>query len=182
MDILTFIAGAMILHVGHHFLLWRLKKSYSFNVNGKSKDLFRTNKPYQLTEGCFIMLNVGYASSVPAVLYGDSPHINIITVIAIIIILVGSIQSGIDLNKRGSFFRFSDQYLKWNFALGNSYDRTVKIELKDILCIENRANNLVIYLSNSKKLKIGKSELGLLNGFDVLKERLLSLNPAEEKH
>ncbi|KKK51181.1 hypothetical protein LCGC14_3117550, partial [marine sediment metagenome] len=90
MDILIFIAGAMILHVSHNFLLWRLKKSYSFKVNGKSEDLFRTNKPYQLTEGCFIMLNVGYASLLPAVLYGDSPHINIITVIAIIIIIVGS--------------------------------------------------------------------------------------------
>lgn len=176
MDILTFIAGAMILHVSHHYLLWRLKKSYSFKIDGKSKDLFKPNKPYQLIERCFLMLNIGYASLVPAILYSNSPHINIIAAIAVIIILVGSIQSGIDINKQGSFFQFSDQYLEWNFALGNSCNRTVKIGLKDIFCIDNRKNNLAINLNNSKKLKIGKSELELLNGFGVVKERLLSLN------
>lgn len=175
-DILFFIVGATLLHMSHNCFLWRLKKGYSSKTNGNNTDLFKSNKPYQFTEKCFMLLNVGYASLVPAIVYSNSPNINAITVFAVITILVGSIQSGIDISKQGSFFRFSDLYLQWNFALGNSCTRTVKIELKDVFGIDDKVNYLEIILNNSKNLKIRKSELELLNGFGVLKERLLSLN------
>ena len=175
MDILVFIMGAMLLHLIHHFMVWLLRRHYRYKVNSQNPDLFKPNDAHLFLEGLFILINIGYAALLPSVVYSSSPNINIIVTIAVALIILGSIQSAIDLNKKYSYFKFSGKQLKWNLAFGNPYSKTVIIELKNLICIGERENHLFFILNDRKEIKIAKPNLKILNGFGILKKRLLEL-------
>ena len=123
-----------------------------------------------------VLIFVNLLVSLEKIHIEDNSMQNIVLVLVTIIHLFAEIPIVATINKMKSFFYWGNENIEFNLAFQNSPKSTIQIKKGEILNVIDRKKFFTMKLKDGKELKIKMKDMERLNGFAVLKEKLMSLN------